>query len=177
MQRCRHANIVRFFGAGQFGKDRNDAPFLVLELLTQGSLEEYLKGHRGLSWSTKMRFFEDIATGMNYIHQQGHIHRDLKSANVLIGGQSDTPRARVSDFGSVKRTLLAAQQRRQVDVSDPSMTAGVGSPLWMSPEVICGADYDNKADVYSYGVMVSWLIVLGSKLMCQCMRICRCGRL
>lgn len=103
MQRTRHTNIVRFYGAGQRA---DGTPFLVEELLALGSLADLLhKGSRGgvtLDWGLKTRLAHDTAAGMAHIHSLGHIHRDLKSGNVLI---TQSLQAKVADFGSVGRML------------------------------------------------------------------------
>jgi hypothetical protein len=87
MQRTRHPNLVRFFGAGQFGPERSNAPFLVMEFAERGALKDFLRcGDVGspepaepLPWPTKMQLLKDVASGMGYIHSLGHLHRDLKS--------------------------------------------------------------------------------------------------
>jgi len=83
MQRTRHDNIVRFFGAGRQG---DGTPFLVEELMAGGTLKSLLHGGEAvpLGWETKVVLATDVARGMGYIHSLGHIHRDLKSGNVLI---------------------------------------------------------------------------------------------
>lgn len=100
MQRTRHPNIVRFFGAGTW---TDGTPFFVLELMSRGSLKTLLRGKavtESLPAAVKLSFALDIAKGMEYIHSQGHIHRDLKSGNVLI---SETMRAKIADFGTMRR--------------------------------------------------------------------------
>lgn len=70
------------------------------------------------------------------------IHRDLKSRNILLSG---THEAKLIDFGISRERL------------DRTMTAGVGTSLWMAPEVMTGEKYDDKADVFSFGVVLSEL--------------------
>ncbi|KAL3669705.1 hypothetical protein V7S43_005086 [Phytophthora oleae] len=72
------------------------------------------------------------------------IHRDLKSKNILLNGALE---AKLSDFGISRERL------------DHTMTAGVGTSLWMAPEVMLGEKYDEKADIFSFGVVLSELDV------------------
>lgn len=141
MQRMRHTNLVRFFGAG-----RNDdwTPFLVEELMPGGTLKGLLRGSdcKVLFWDLKVSLVADVARGISYIHQQGHIHRDLKSDNVLI---TETLQAKVADFGSVGRSLKEAAEEparsssshsrhsisRVPQAKELEMTQGVGTPLWV----------------------------------------------
>lgn len=170
MQRTRHGNIVRFFGAGVFG---DQTPFLVEELMEEGSLKGYLRNpkHQGLAWDLKMRFSRDVARGMAHIHSLGHLHRDLKSGNVLVTGRLT---CKVADFGSIGRLLcrqcgtLGATTRSDTRASLESMsvssdackgdlTVGVGTPLYMSVEILRGCEYGQPTDVWSFGV-VMWEI-------------------
>lgn len=95
-----------------------------------------------------------MARGMAYIHSLGHIHRDLKSGNVLV---TEGWRAKVADFGSIRQILARAprstmaadaHQQDEGNTLDMSLTAGVGTPLYMAPEVLCGETYGDAADVW-----------------------------
>lgn len=89
--KARHPNVVRFFGAGTMP---NGAPFLMLELVSQGSLRSLLRGGRSegkliggaagtpLSLKLKLQLTADIAKGMAFIHSMGALHRDLKSGKM-----------------------------------------------------------------------------------------------
>jgi serine/threonine-protein kinase TNNI3K len=70
------------------------------------------------------------------------LHRDLKSRNILL---DSAWQAKLTDFG-------VSRER-----SDATMTAGIGSSLWMAPEVMLGERYDEKSDVFSFGVVLSEL--------------------
>jgi LRR receptor-like serine/threonine-protein kinase FLS2 len=167
MQRTRHPNIVRFFGAGTW---TDGVPFLVVELVARGTLKSLLRGKGDetphLPWSLKGSLGLDIARGMAYIHSINQIHRDLKSGNVLITEQN---RAKISDFGTVR--LLRSGRPGKSDTSfslsvaawpnypgaaelSMELTAGKGTPLYMSPEVIRGSAYGSSADVWSYGILL-----------------------
>jgi LRR receptor-like serine/threonine-protein kinase FLS2 len=168
MQKTRHPNIVRFFGAGTWPDGR---PFFVVELVTKGSLKSFLRGRgseaRAIPWAMKASFALDVARGMAYIHSLGQMHRDLKSGNALITEQD---RAKIADFGTI-RQLLVGRSKKGAHGSEvrsmaapagppagaPSsleLTAGKGTPLYMSPEVIRGGDYNQQADVWSFGVLL-----------------------
>jgi len=159
MQRTRHANLVRFFGAGRQG---DGTPFLVEELMAGGTLERLLRGGnaRQLDWDTKSSLAADVARGMAYMHGLGHIHRDLKSGNVLV---TEAMQAKVADFGSVGRLLTegrAAQSSIHTSTSASGsdrylyLTQGVGTPLYMSLEMLQHASYDASTDVWSFGVLL-----------------------
>lgn len=98
--------------------------------------------------AAKVRIALHVAHALTYLHslQPPVLHRDLKSRNVLL---SDTLDAKLTDFGS--------SRVRATTQSQATMTAGVGSSLWMAPEVMVGQRYDDKSDVFSLGVVLSEL--------------------
>jgi Leucine-rich repeat (LRR) protein len=162
LQRTRSPYLVRFFGAGQLLTSQ--APFLVLELMELGSLHSYLQRRTvaDVSWACRVSIAQDIARGMDYIHNTLHkLHRDLKSGNVLCTGSAVAPRVKIGDFGSIKEQLAhdeAIPKQRtsnmQADTTNPQMTRGIGTPVYMAIEVIRCEDYDGKAEVWSYGVLL-----------------------
>jgi eukaryotic-like serine/threonine-protein kinase len=113
---------------------------------------EYFQSHtlgnevndKPLPLAKAVRFAIDIATGMTVAHQSGIIHRDLKPANVLI---NDEGLVKVVDFG-----VAAAQQQGDTQLTKTGYV--IGSPKYMAPEQILGKKVDERADIYSLGVML-----------------------
>ena len=142
MAGLRHANIVRCFGVvvtpPTFG--------LVLEYCERRDLSEALRG------ATPPGFVLDVSggitAGMAYLHGRGVMHRDLKSANVLIDASGA---AKVTDFG------LAAQAPDDT-ARGGSLTAETGTYRWMAPEVIRHEPYSKSADVFSFGMILFELL-------------------
>jgi serine/threonine-protein kinase len=95
-----------------------------------------------------VRFSMDIATGMAVAHQSGIIHRDLKPANLLI---DDTGLLKIVDFG-----VAAAQQQGDTQLTRTGYV--IGSPKYMAPEQILGKKVDERADIYSLGVILYEMI-------------------
>jgi serine/threonine-protein kinase len=91
-----------------------------------------------------VRYASDIATGMSVAHQSGIIHRDLKPANVLI---NDEGLVKVVDFG-----VAAAQHQGDTQLTKTGYV--IGSPKYMAPEQILGKKVDERADIYSLGVIL-----------------------
>lgn len=87
----RHTNIVSLFAF----IDR-DPLTLILELMENGNLGDYLKSNQKLDWNLKEKFTFDIAQGMRFLHDKNILHRDLKSLNILLNRQL---KAKISDFG------------------------------------------------------------------------------
>lgn len=85
-----------------------------------------------------------LAHALAYLHslKPPVIHRDLKSRNILLDTHLNAKR---TDFGISR------------EASDMTMTAGVGMSLWIAPEVMMGERYDEKADVFSFGVVLTEL--------------------
>lgn len=141
-----HPRIVEFIGVAWDNLRHLSA---VTEFMDNGDLREvlYTFKERGspLSWEThKAPIALHIAEALTYLHSQRPkvIHRDLKSKNVLLNLYLE---AKLSDFGI---------SRMRYDI-DTHMTAGVGTSFWIAPEILCGRDYDERADIYSFGVVLS----------------------
>jgi serine/threonine-protein kinase len=95
-----------------------------------------------------VKFGIDIATGMAVAHQAGIVHRDLKPANVLI---DNSGLLKIVDFG-----VAAAQSQTDTQLTKTGYV--IGSPKYMAPEQILGKKVDERADIYSLGVILYELI-------------------
>ncbi|XP_057795485.1 serine/threonine-protein kinase STY8-like [Salvia miltiorrhiza] len=141
LRQVQHDNVVRFIGAC------TKLPHLciVTEYMPRGSLYEYLhKNHPALKLPQLLKFAMDVCKGMEYLHQKNVIHRDLKTANLLM----DTSNVvKVADFG-----VARFQNNGGI------MTAETGTYRWMAPEVINHQPYDQKADVFSFAIVL-WELV------------------
>ncbi|EDQ90440.1 uncharacterized protein MONBRDRAFT_2396, partial [Monosiga brevicollis MX1] len=99
--RTKHPNLVRFLGMGET-KDDPPQPFVVLELVLQGSLSELLHVKKvQLNHRRKLSLAHDVACGLAFIHALGKLHRDIKPGNVLV--TSDWV-AKITDFGSIRNS-------------------------------------------------------------------------
>jgi mitogen-activated protein kinase kinase kinase 9 len=138
MESLRHPNIVMFLGACT--KSPGNL-VIVLEYCKNNSLWALLQNHNiPLPWEKRVSIAIDIAKGMQYLHgfSTPVLHRDLKSLNILLDANL-TPK--IADFGWTR--ILAEK-----------MTLKVGTFQWMAPEVIKTKSYTEKADIYSYGIIL-----------------------
>jgi mitogen-activated protein kinase kinase kinase 9 len=143
-----HPNLVRLYG---YGSER-DSFHIVAEYCEGGTLFELLHNmvDIDLSLNQQVKMCTDIARAMDYLHKftPQIVHRDLKSLNLLLAktlkGIRDVPVVKVTDFG------LA----RALEPHAPTaLTKHVGTMHWMAPEMITGSSYDEKVDVYSFGIV------------------------
>ncbi|KAF7851935.1 LOW QUALITY PROTEIN: hypothetical protein BT93_L1647 [Corymbia citriodora subsp. variegata] len=140
VSRLIHQNLVQLLGwcheQGEF--------ILVYEYMSNGSLDYYLFGDRTLPWHTRYRIALGLALALHYLHEEaGHcvIHRDIKSANVLLDMDFTT---KLGDFGVAKR--VDSQLRTQ-------MTAVVGTYGYLAPEYIYHGRLSKASDLFSFGVV------------------------
>lgn len=143
LRKVRHKNVVQFIGACT--KPPN--LYIVTEFMSGGSVYDYLHKQKGVfKLPTLLKVAIDVSKGMNYLHQNNIIHRDLKGANLLM---DENEVVKVADFG-------VARVKAQSGV----MTAETGTYRWMAPEVIEHKPYDHKADIFSFGVVL-WELLTG----------------
>ncbi|XP_042418566.1 serine/threonine-protein kinase STY46-like isoform X5 [Zingiber officinale] len=137
LKNVQHENVVRFVGACT----KPPQLCIVTEYMQGGNLYDYLhKQHNILELSMLLKISIDVCKGMEYLHNNNIVHRDLKTANLLIDSNFVV---KVADFG-------VARIQNQGGV----MTAETGTYRWMAPEVINHLPYDEKADVFSFGIVL-----------------------
>ncbi|KAF9162927.1 hypothetical protein DFQ26_003105 [Actinomortierella ambigua] len=147
LERLRHRNIIQFYGATYYhGNPDDDGDDLVLAMdLAEESLRSAIEARR-LDWPTKARITQEIVRGLAYIHEEGILHCDLKSSNVLLTRHLEV---KLTDFGQSAVRLMASSQ-----------SSWCGSPIvtirWAAPELfLARPEYTIKSDMYALG-MVMW---------------------
>lgn len=146
--KLKHKNLIRIFGI------TTKPVALVCEVAPNGSLSAFLRKHgdgpMALGVAQTLRVLRDIAEGLQFLHSQQPpiVHRDLSGNNVLLDKHL---RAKVSDFG-----LSKWQKHSCISNSSKSM----GTASYMAPEVLSNGKITEKADVFSFGVLV-WECLTG----------------
>lgn len=133
-----HNNVVKLFDV----KKSSNNYYLICEYCSQGSLEAYLSSKSGqLSVQESLRFTRDIVSGFRFLYSKNIVHRDLKPANLLLHKN----RIKIADFGFSKLVDHAMDSQQ--------ILSQVGSPLYMSPQILRGDSYSSKTDVWSLGII------------------------
>ncbi len=147
-----HENLIRFFGATHTGLSCFNA--IVLEYCSGGSFRDqlFVKGEQ-MSLCSALETYRQVASALAFVHQHRVIHRDVKLANVLLAGPALCRVARMADFGLGKiKDHTHRAPARSLSLLQLSMPCG--TRLWMAPELLDEADYDEKVDVYSFGMAI-----------------------
>lgn len=140
-----HRNVIRIY---DFLYVRGNYA-ISMEYFPSHTLGAEIVNEKPVALKRAVRFAMDICTGMTVAHQVGIVHRDLKPANVLI---NDEGLLKIVDFG-------VAAAHREGDTQLTKTGYVIGSPKYMAPEQILGKKVDEKADVYSTGVIMYEMFV------------------
>uniref|UniRef100_A0A671WXJ5 LIM domain kinase 1 n=1 Tax=Sparus aurata TaxID=8175 RepID=A0A671WXJ5_SPAAU len=138
-----HPNVLKFIGVLYKDKRLN----FIAEYIKGGTLREIIKKMDcNYPWNQRVSFANDIAAGMTYLHSMNIIHRDLNSHNCLV-----------REVRKIKSSCLITclifftpDRRKRYTV--------VGNPYWMAPEMIHGKSYDERVDIFSFGIMLCEII-------------------
>lgn len=138
LSRLNHPNVVAFYEHGLFQRQ----PYMVMEYVEGGSLRNWLQQLEGpMSVQQALELFAQVADGLEHIHQQGLVHRDLKPDNILLSGE------RVPKIGDFGLALHTGEERSRITKS--GMILGTFS--YLSPEQILSRDVGASADLYALG--------------------------
>ncbi|KAK7303950.1 hypothetical protein RJT34_14890 [Clitoria ternatea] len=142
-----HKNLVRLLGCCADGPQR----ILVYEYMKNRSLDLFIHGNTGqfLNWSTRVQIILGVARGLQYLHEDSHtriVHRDIKASNILLDGKFHP---RIGDFG-----LARFFPEDQAYLS----TQFAGTLGYTAPEYATRGELSEKADIYSFGVLVLEII-------------------
>lgn len=141
MRRCRHINVLQFHVAFQ----NNSAIWLVMPIAQAGSAADVMRCQPQKRFQDERviaYILREVARALDYLHSEKHMHRDLKAGNILLNQEGAV---RLADFG-----VSAPLSYRH--------NTFVGTPCWMAPEVLASQQYDEKADVWSYGITAMELL-------------------
>ncbi|KAL1296346.1 L-type lectin-domain containing receptor kinase IX.1-like [Arachis hypogaea] len=141
ISRLIHRNLVQFIG---WCHNKQEF-FLVFEYMPNGSLDTYLFGkRRALPWDARYKIALGVATALHYLHEDAEqcvLHRDIKSANILLDTDFST---KLCDFGMAKLVDPRLKTQR---------TGVVGTYGYLAPEYLNGGRASKESDMYSFGIV------------------------
>ncbi|XP_058470418.1 tyrosine-protein kinase fynb isoform X4 [Solea solea] len=146
MKKLRHDKLVQLYAVVS-----EEPIYIVTEYMGKGSLLEFMKDGegRGLKLPNLVDMAAQVAAGMAYIERMNYIHRDLRSANILVG---DNLVCKIADFG------LA----RLIEDNEYTARQGAKFPIkWTAPEAALYGKFTIKSDVWSFGILLTELVTKG----------------
>ncbi|KAL3582418.1 hypothetical protein D5086_016750 [Populus alba] len=131
-----HPNIVRYLGTAR----EDDSLNILLEFVPGGSISSLLGKFGSFPESVIRMYTKQLLLGLEYLHKNGIMHRDIKGANILVDNKGCI---KLADFGASKKvaTINGAKSMK-------------GTPYWMAPEVILQTGHSFSADIWSVGCTV-----------------------
>jgi serine/threonine protein kinase len=135
MKKLNHRNIVRMLDVFQTSNNM----YLITEYCDQGDLMHFMRKRKRVPEKEALKIFQDILEGYRYLHTNKITHRDIKPANILIHGGV----CKLVDFGFAKKADTMTV-----------MSSLVGTPLYMSPQILKRETYTSKADLWSVGLIL-----------------------
>ncbi|KAI8904231.1 kinase-like domain-containing protein [Powellomyces hirtus] len=143
-----HPNVLQFMGICVHEKK----VYLVTELITGGHLKAWIQGaKKDTSWRLRVSFATDIARALVYLHAHRIIHRDLKSENLLL---TENFRLKICDFGLSREVALTIDEKNRLSFC--------GTDGYMAPEIILGMSFDERVDIFSYGIILCEIITMSA---------------
>lgn len=133
-----HPNIVKVYDVS-FG---DLIQYIVMEYIDGITLKEFIERQGSLKWKDAVYFTIQILKGLQHAHDKGIVHRDVKPQNIMVLSDGTI---KVADFGIAR--FARSEQRTITDKA-------IGSVHYISPEQARGEKTDEKADIYSVGVML-----------------------
>src|SRR5215203_1731378 len=142
-----------------FGESENGVVYLVMEYLRGRTLKDIVRSGGPMTLARTAEIVRQVAGALEAAHNEGVVHRDLKSDNIMLEEATGGDWAKVLDFGIAK----IQQTERSIHETDPGLTAPnliIGTPQYMSPEQCSQAsDIDARSDIYSFGVIIYEMLV------------------
>jgi hypothetical protein len=141
-----HPNVVPIYAAGEEG----GVPWIAMRYVAGSDLQRRIAREGRLEPGDAVRLIAQLGNGLDAIHSAGLVHRDVKPANVLLGGDPGTEHAYITDFG-VARNLATQSGLTQTG-------RFVGTLDYVAPEQISGGPIDARVDVYALGCLLFQLL-------------------
>ncbi len=143
-----HPNILSIYSYGE----HNGLPYIVMPYMPGGTLSECVAKYGPLSLSQAQQYLAQISSALDYAHENGCVHCDVKPANLLLDGWGHVV---LSDFGIVRLMQPDGVSAEQPLKSPETL---MGTPDYISPEQALGEPLDGRSDIYSLAVSLFFLL-------------------